>query len=106
MTDTHGEALVKVMVKQGKMLTQPHSKLDHDDPDTQTLDENERLEYKEVGANTLESVEEQQVGNKDVMLNCRLHREAIRAAVILTSSLPQRSLPRRARRPTTCSRNS
>ena len=74
VTDAHGEALVKVMVKQGKMLTQSHSKLDHDDPDTRTLDDNERLEYKEVRANTLDSVEDQQVGNKDMRLTTQFER--------------------------------
>ena len=58
VTDRHGEALVQIMVKQGKMLTQPHSKLDHADPDTKALEEHDQLEYQEVRAVTSDSVED------------------------------------------------
>ncbi|CAK0899063.1 unnamed protein product, partial [Prorocentrum cordatum] len=48
ITQKNGPALIRVQVKQGKILTRPHEDLDHDDPTTKELPEEEQLQYKVV----------------------------------------------------------
>jgi hypothetical protein len=48
LVDADGEALVKIQLKQGLIDTRPHKHLDHDDPSTKDLAEEERLQYTRV----------------------------------------------------------
>ena len=56
ITKIDGPALVRVQVKQGKVLTRPHEELDHEDPTTKELPEEEQLQYKHVQKDSVTEV--------------------------------------------------
>ena len=48
MKHQHGKKLAVLMIKQKKIDTRPHKQLDHEDPETKTLPEEEQLQYRNV----------------------------------------------------------
>ena len=48
LLDNEDEAVARLMIKQGKVITRPHSNLDHDSADVQELPEEVRKQYKYV----------------------------------------------------------
>ena len=48
VTDLDGTKLVEMQLRQGKLETQKHEDLNHEDPSIQELDECERLQYRRV----------------------------------------------------------